>query len=118
MTLSQLYTRLNKITDEQKLKNFIQCCSSCKKFYITERYNLAQAARVRYKNLFGYYPFSLISEKCWKDLHYSKLPYNQKGESLEEPNKPINEKKVVKPKEPSKPVDFIDVLPKRKLRLD
>jgi hypothetical protein len=207
MSLKQLHVRLGKITDKQKLLNFIHCCGEKEMdkdtphYYKNGYHALKVAARSRYEFLFPddtnftsgilnkvaiiekvnpkymdstesiSYPstnhkvaitktcpickkqFTLqagvdgeyCSEKCWRIgaynqwekkefgnrkgyVDYSSPPKNSEGyeyldttdELIEKvtkvPVRPIKEK--TKKSEPSKPIDFIDILPKRKLRLD
>lgn len=150
MTLEQLYTRLYKITDKQKLTNFIECCT------LPGYFELGQSARERYRSLFSESApapvrsktcpvcrkdFTLqegvdgdyCSEKClrlgtfinWEREAFSRrVEFNYRGEPILNPiltPVPIPEYKTSKSKkkpEPKKPIDFIDILPKRKLRLD
>jgi len=150
MTLEQLYTRLYKITDKQKLTNFIECCT------LPGYDELGQSARERYRSLFSEpapepiwskicpickKSFTLpeggngdyCSEICWKlgayinwekEAFSRQVKFNYRGEPILKPvitpvpipkYKPLKSKKTLELK---KPVDFIDILPKRKLRLD
>ena len=96
MTLEQLYTRLYKITDKQKLTNFIECCT------LPGYDELGQSARERYRSLFSE-PAPITNSVQIR----ARVPIPK--------SKPI---KPTKNLELKKPVDFIDILPKRKLRLD
>lgn len=172
MSIDQLYTRLNKITDKQKLLNFIHCCGEKENnltLHLSTAYHkLKQAARGRYEHLFPdsknsvmiiepekevyFKPHSVssgatgttkikycrecgeefilqkdvdgnyCSEKCWRLGAYNNWEKKEFGNKIgnkkgyvDYKSTPVN---ATKKTEPSKPVDFIDVLPKRKLRLD
>lgn len=123
MNKDQLVTRLYKITDRQKLINFLECS---KKLYDIELYLLA---RKKYEGLFGPLPalFSGISKAL--GTSGSAGPMGTSGGSYESPiiipksniSLSLKEKKKEPKKkaEPSKPVDIADIIyTKRKLRLD
>ena len=111
MSEKQLFTRLYKITDRQKLENFIRCCSM--DFPIYYEIGLGQAARERYRNLFKEFaPVPEVPSAPVKFIPRYSFPLDPSNK------KELRATSTVGKQEPIKPKDFIDILPKRKLRLD
>jgi hypothetical protein len=131
MSVKQLYTRLGKITDREKLRNFICVCiehysdqpnTAFGKILKRDFLRLARVAREKLRTLFNeivYIPYlNSLDSSVEVYENGGNVPSPDFEDECEKAWLESENKKVPIKREPKKPKEVIDILPSRKIRLD